>query len=223
MSIRTKLEDLLPADFHLRNLTPWAVLAVILIAVIALAAGLFGLVPGFSVPPLLLVVAGAWWMDRRRARRTSDRLWLRTVFSVVTSAVVVGLLIQLVPYGRDHSLAAVTGEPQWDSPRTRELAQRACFDCHSNEVDWPWYSYVAPVSWSVQSHVDKGRHELNYSEWDRRPKEGHESAKTVRNGSMPPFYYEVTHPSARLSTSEQEELIRGFEATFGTGGGGGDD
>ena len=50
------------------------------------------------------------------------------------------LLIQVIPYGRDHSNAPVTAEPAWNSPRTRELAVAACFDCHSNETEWPWYT-----------------------------------------------------------------------------------
>ena len=75
------------------------------------------------------------------------------------------LLIQLVPYGHAHDNPPVAAEPNWDSPQTRELAQRACFDCHSNETTWPWYSNVAPVSWLVQHDVDEGREYLNFSRW----------------------------------------------------------
>ena len=57
------------------------------------------------------------------------------------------VVMQLVPYGRDHSNPPVTAEPNWDSPETRALFKRACFDCHSNETVWPWYAYVAPFSW----------------------------------------------------------------------------
>jgi mono/diheme cytochrome c family protein len=77
-------------------------------------------------------------------------------------AVVLGTLgaIQLVPYGRDHINPQVTQESRWDSARTRALAARACFDCHSNETVWPWYSNVAPVSWLIQRDVDEGRRAL---------------------------------------------------------------
>lgn len=128
----------------------------------------------------------------------------------------VGLLvvIQLVPYGHDHSSPAVAIEPAWDSPATRELAVRACFDCHSNEVVWPWYSNVAPVSWLVQRHVDEGRDELNFSEW-HLGQEGDEAAKTVRDGSMPPREYLWTHPDARLTDAELVALAAGFAATLG--------
>ena len=69
-------------------------------------------------------------------------------------------LAQLVPYGRAHTNPPVVREPSWDSPRTRELAVRACFDCHSHETRWPWYSNVAPVSWLVQRAWTIARSEL---------------------------------------------------------------
>lgn len=67
------------------------------------------------------------------------------------------LAIQLVPYGRDHSNPPGRTEPSWDSPATRELARRACFDCHSNETEWPAYASIAPASWLAQYDVDEGR------------------------------------------------------------------
>lgn len=124
------------------------------------------------------------------------------------------LVIQLVPYGRDHDNPPVVAEPAWDSAQTRELAVRACFDCHSNETVWPWYSNVAPMSWLVQSDVDEGREELNYSEWSQR-QEGEESAETVRDGSMPPRSYLLTHPEARLTDAELATLADGLATTFG--------
>jgi hypothetical protein len=126
-------------------------------------------------------------------------------------------LCQLVPYGRAHTNPAVVAEPRWDSPRTRELAVRACFDCHSNETKWPWYSHVAPVSWLVQRDVDSGRRELNFSRFDQRQKEAHESAEVLEEGEMPPWFYLPTHPEARLGDAEKADLVRGLRATFGSG------
>ncbi len=125
------------------------------------------------------------------------------------------IVIQFVPYGRDHTNPPVVAEPAWDSPTTRQLAVRACFDCHSNETVWPWYSNVAPLSWFIQSEVDEGREELNYSEWNR-PQEGDESAETVREGSMPPTMYALTR--ARLTDAELATLEAGLVATFGDEG-----
>jgi len=124
--------------------------------------------------------------------------------------------MQAVPYGRGHTNPPMRVEPRWDRPETRVLTARACFDCHSNETVWPWYSHVAPVSWLVQRDVDEGRRKLNFSEWERSQREAHESAKTVRKGEMPPWFYTPTHPEARLTSAEAQALIRGLEATLGT-------
>ena len=123
--------------------------------------------------------------------------------------------IQLVPYGRDHTNPPVSQEPAWDSPRTRELAQRACFDCHSNETTWPAYASVAPFSWIVQDHVDEGRALLNFSEFDRPQEEAGEAAEVVAEGEMPLWDYALMHPSAKLSDTETRDLIAGLRATLG--------
>ena len=90
---------------------------------------------------------------------------MKKVVVLLSVCVAIFLLIQLIPYGRDHTNPAVVAEPAWDLPETRALAVRACFDCHSNETIWPWYSNVAPISWLVQRDVDEGREKLNFSEW----------------------------------------------------------
>lgn len=136
-----------------------------------------------------------------------------------TAAGLIGLLvvIQLVPYGRDHTNPPVRQEPPWDSAGTRALAVRACFDCHSNETVWPWYAHVAPISWLIQYDVHEGRRVLNYSEWDRPQEEAAESADSVVEGEMPPLYYSLIRPDRRLTAAEREALIRGLRATFGPG------
>lgn len=129
---------------------------------------------------------------------------------IVLSGLVVA--IQLVPYGRDHTNPPVIAEPAWDTPETRDLAVRACFDCHSNETEWRWYSEIAPMSWFIQNEVDEGRSELNFSEW-HLSQEGDESAETVREGEMPPRPYTLTR--ARLSDKELDTLAAGLAATLG--------
>lgn len=129
---------------------------------------------------------------------------------------------QLVPYGRDHDNPPVVAEPAWDTPATRELARRACFDCHSNETHWPWYSNIAPLSWLIQRDVDEGRDELNWSEWGP-DEEGDESAETVIEGSMPPGTYPLLHPEARLTDQEIDALVAGLVTTFGSDDNGGSD
>ncbi|MGH8870698.1 MAG: heme-binding domain-containing protein, partial [Acidimicrobiia bacterium] len=114
------------------------------------------------------------------------------------------IAIQAIPYGRAHANPHVVAEPDWDSAVTRDLAVRACFDCHSNETQWPWYSNVAPVSWLVQRDVDQGRAKANWSEWGQHAgdDESSERAETVSDGSMPPWAFNILHPEARLTDEE---------------------
>lgn len=125
------------------------------------------------------------------------------------------LLAQLVPYGRGQDDPPRTAEPAWDSPRTRELARRACFDCHSREPDRPWYAHVAPVSWLIQHDIEEGRAQLDFSAWDRPQREAHEASEALAEGEMPPAFYTPLHPHARLSPAERYELMRGLERTLG--------
>lgn len=134
---------------------------------------------------------------------------------VLIAAAVTFVAIQAWPYGRNHTNPPVRKEPAWNSQQTRQLAVRACFDCHSNETAWPWYSNIAPFSWLVQSDGDGGRKKVNYSDWNRPQKEARESAESVREGEMPPWYYVILHPPAKLSSVERQALIRGLESTFG--------
>ena len=135
----------------------------------------------------------------------------------VSLASIVGLflILQLVPYGRTHSNPPTTVEPPWDSPRTRELAVRACFDCHSNKTRWPWYANVAPFSWAVQFDVETARSVINFSEWDRRYALAVYAGRRTSTGMMPPQKYRMAHPEATLTPEERTELARGLEATIG--------
>ncbi|OGU13423.1 MAG: hypothetical protein A2076_17395 [Geobacteraceae bacterium GWC2_53_11] len=134
----------------------------------------------------------------------------------VMYGLIVCALIQVVPYGRTYTNPPIVREPSWDSPETRAIARRACFDCHSNETIWPWYSRIAPVSWLVRYDVDEGRKELNFSDWQNGAREGERPDKIGREiskGKMPPFQYFPTHPEARLSEAEKRRLIDGLNAT----------
>jgi len=124
--------------------------------------------------------------------------------------------IQLIPFDKDHSNPAVVAEPRWDSPRTKELFDRACADCHSHQTEWPFYSHIAPFSWLIQYDVDEGREHFNVSMWGvQEENEGKEAAHEVREGEMPPWFYLPTHPQANLNKQEKAELIRGLVRTFG--------
>lgn len=128
---------------------------------------------------------------------------------------IVAVAIQLLPYGRSHDNPPVRQEPMWDSPATRALFKRACFDCHSNETVWPWYSHVAPASWMVQNDVDGGREHLNFSEWDRPQQHAKDVAEEVRLGDMPPGIYLLLHAEAKLTDAEVQALMEGAGKSLG--------
>jgi hypothetical protein len=128
-----------------------------------------------------------------------------------------------VPSGRYHTNPSVTGEPPWDSAATRATAVVACFDCHSNETEWPWYSNIAPISWRLQQHVDEGRAVLNFSEWGAGEQEGDEIVEVVAEGEMPTWDYMILHPDARLSGADLQAFVDGLTRTFGAGGSDGED
>ena len=139
----------------------------------------------------------------------------KLVIGVVLGIVLVFIAIQLVPYGHNHTNPSVQAEPQWDSPQTRDLAVRACFDCHSNQTVWTWYSNIAPVSWLIQHDVEEGRSKLNFSQWNLPQREARDAPREVQRGRMPQWYYVLLHPSANLSADEKQSLIRGLNASVG--------
>lgn len=145
------------------------------------------------------------------------RTVLIVVLVVVAALAIVALLIQLVPYGRNHTNPPVVREPNWDSAQTRALAQRACFDCHSNETNWNhWYVNVAPFSWLVQRDVDEGRFHMNFSNWgaahggEEGGREHDDAGEMIMSGEMPPFQYLLMHPEAKLTDAEKQQLADGL-------------
>jgi hypothetical protein len=135
----------------------------------------------------------------------------KTILWILVAVLVIGLLIQLIPLTGRGNNPPVIAEPPWDSPQTRALAVRACFDCHSNETIWPWYSYIAPVSWLVYSDTMRGRARLNFSEWTTAQlRRANEVARVVQEGEMPPAIYLPMHPLAVLTSAEKQQLITGL-------------
>jgi hypothetical protein len=102
------------------------------------------------------------------------------------------------------------------SIEVKSILRRSCYDCHSNETIWPWYSHIAPISWLLAWDVRDGRDELNFSTWSqystqRQLKKLKESWEQITEGDMPPWYYLLPHPDARLSPAERE-LLRQWTA-----------
>lgn len=132
---------------------------------------------------------------------------------IIIGVLVIIIGIQLIPVDRENP--GIVNEPVWDSQETKELAVRACYDCHSNETKWPWYSKIAPISWMVAQHVNEGREHFNISDYKPGFDDADEAASEVERGSMPMSGYVMLHSEAKLSPEEKEKLINGLKLTFG--------
>lgn len=96
-------------------------------------------------------------------------------------------------------------------PDVKQILVESCYDCHSNEVRWPWYSRVAPMSWLVAQDVKEGRESLNFSTWGSKSKEDIEFEKEaawdeIEEGEMPLWFYIPLHPEAALTDEEKAKL-----------------
>jgi len=130
---------------------------------------------------------------------------------VLVVAIIVFLALQLAPVDR-HNPEVVADINAPDD--VKHILRRACYDCHSNETKWPWYSYIAPGSWLMAKDVREGRDYLNFSEWG----DYYEAEETpeffldecwgsIENGEMPLWFYLPLHPEAKL-TEEDLAVLR---------------
>ena len=196
------------------------ILTSVLVALCLLFMG-FAFLIGFIQMAVVLapIALIAWWMIQKRNPQHGRAEALSIISSVAIATVVTFAVIQAIPYGRNHTNPPVTGEPKWANPETRDLMVRACFGCHSNEVKYPSYANVAPISWAVQSHIDEGRSAVNYSEFATSSRRGDDTIEVIQEGSMPPGFYTRfgRHPEARLTSAEIATLVAGLKATPGIG------
>ncbi len=134
---------------------------------------------------------------------------MRTLLRAATIIFAIVLGVQLVPVSRQNP--SVTAPLAAPAPIEATL-RRACFDCHSNETVWPWYSRVAPASWLVAHDVNEGREHLNFSTWatlapDEQKKRFLEIADEVGKGAMPPGIYTPLHPEARMGLQDINAVV----------------
>lgn len=110
-----------------------------------------------------------------------------------------------------HDLLALHPAPQ----QTADLLLAACYDCHSNQTQWPWYAHINPIGGFVSGHVRHGREEINFSNWHEISDEdigvvGKGCAKRIKEHSMPISSYGWLHPKARMNEAERLQLITYF-------------
>jgi hypothetical protein len=97
------------------------------------------------------------------------------------------------------------------NPAIIQILERSCQNCHSEKTEWPWYSYVAPVSWLIEKDVHDARSHMNLSRWGEYSLERKQElltrlAAAVRSRQMPPARYALTHPGAKPSATDLEQI-----------------
>ncbi len=139
---------------------------------------------------------------------------VRVILVLVLIVLAGFVLIQLVPYGHNHTNPPVVTTIQWDSPQTEQLARTACFDCHSNETHWYWFTGIAPASWLIAHDVQEGRQRLNFSDLNSSRVDLNRIDRAISDGNMPPLQYVVIHPSASLNAAQKQQLITGLNQSL---------
>ena len=140
---------------------------------------------------------------------------MKKFFKIIALLVLLGFAgIQFVrpervnpPVVPGETLEAAANVPK----EVSDILKRSCKDCHSNETVYPWYSNIAPISWSVVDHIRAGRDELNFSKWatysgSRKKRKLEEICKEVEERQMPHTQYLWIHRDAYLSDSDIETL-----------------
>jgi hypothetical protein len=134
---------------------------------------------------------------------------------ILLAVIALLVLIQFIP----NELPKVTLENKSDLLLNNDFPieienqiKASCYDCHSNETIYPWYSYIAPVSFLVKRDTKEGRKELNFSEWenlDKKKKAKHLThiIEEIEEGNMPFPPYLITHSNAKLSVEVKQNLI----------------
>lgn len=127
-------------------------------------------------------------------------------------------LIQFIPVDRENkpvkkseNFVDVFHTP----PKVLQLLKNACYDCHSNETVYPYYAFIAPISWGIKHHINEGRERLNFSVWttfnaDLKKNMLVNSADVLQNKLMPMPGYIAYHPKANLTNAQRTVLINYF-------------
>jgi hypothetical protein len=144
-------------------------------------------------------------------KETLNRRLRLMLLAGVVAVVVLSLLIH--PFGdlKAHSSLNPLLAGADVNPAISQIIARSCQNCHSEKTEWPWYSYVAPVSWLIEKDVHDARSHMNLSHWGEYSLEKKQElltrlAAAVRNRQMPPARYTLMHPGAKPSGTELEQI-----------------
>lgn len=128
-------------------------------------------------------------------------------------------VMQLFRIGKvEYKEPTTSGILSYEKPsiEVTKLLEETCLNCHSNQIDYPWYSEVAPISWWIADHIEEGREHLNLSEWAqysnaKKEHKAEESWEEVEEKEMPLESYTYMHSEADLTAEQREILIEYFK------------
>lgn len=134
---------------------------------------------------------------------------------IILVLIIVFIGIQFVPVERNNP--PINGEISTPA-EIKGILEKSCYDCHSNKTTWPWYSYVAPVTFLVTSDVEHGRKHINFTEWNKYSSNDkkeiiEECIEEIEEGNMPRPIYTLFHPAAKLN-SVQIKKLQDWAKTF---------
>ncbi|GAB2544941.1 heme-binding domain-containing protein [Rufibacter soli] len=140
---------------------------------------------------------------------------MKTKYKILLALLVLLVLIQFIkvdttnpPVDKAKDFITLKNPPQ----QVTGILKASCYDCHSNETTYPWYTSVAPFSWWIKDHINEGRRKLNFSEYGDLPAKRakhklDESYEMVAEGEMPLTSYTLLHRDAALSDTQKQELL----------------
>ncbi len=130
---------------------------------------------------------------------------------ILLGLLAVAVFIQLIPVPKTNP--PVTGEIA-APPEVKAVLRKSCYDCHSNETAWPWYSRIAPGSWLLYRDVTQGRRTMNFSAWQQMPQDRQNRRRKgvwdeVASGDMPLWFYKPLHPASKV-TDEDKAILKAW-------------
>ena len=117
---------------------------------------------------------------------------------------------------QENDFITITNPPE----NVSVILKTSCYDCHSNETKYPWYTNISPLSWWIKDHINEGREELNFSEWGtfKEKRKNHkleECIELIDEDEMPLLSYLITHGDAKLTADDKGFLLEWFKEQKG--------
>jgi len=145
---------------------------------------------------------------------------MKTWKKVLLVLIVLFIIIQFIRPNKNNSAAAQPANIEHlyaTNDDVKNILSKSCYDCHSNNTDYPWYFNIQPVAWWLDSHINEGKQHLNFDEFGnysaaRKYHALQESIEQVKEGEMPLNSYTWIHTDAKLSDAQRKEFIDWCEA-----------